>query len=295
MNYSEVFSKKRILLLAIVIVGIIAATEVYVNSPNILLGLNPENSVAIADVSYPQQAYRGQNLPITIHLSNIGNAKDVLVEVASMDSPTMSSQIRLDSSTSNTTIYLPLKTEGTRSFNVKVSWTGPGGYCKIEQNATDETFEVLAADYDCSPSAVVASRAESFGWTLSITNTGNTPADLTIQLSQKDPLILSDGSGGTAQISNIEAGETRSVTFHFDVPHDASLGDHAITVSLTTTYPDTPYYKDCKEVTYQSFNYNIQESTIKTQIDNAGYIIAAVLAIGGGGTVITLIMGKRRR
>ena len=43
-----------------------------------------------------------------------------------------------------------------------------------------------------------------------------------------------------------------------------------MTLSFTTTYPDISYYKDCKETTYHDYTVNIQESPIKTQIDNAG-------------------------
>jgi uncharacterized membrane protein len=296
MNWRETFTKKRLILTIIVIVAAIALSEAYVNSPTLLLWLNPENSISITAVDYPPVAYRSQSLPITIHLSNAGDAKDVLVEVISMDNPTLSSSIRLDgsSSTGNTTILLPLKTTGNQSFSVKVTWIGPSGFCKINQNSTDKSFEVLAADYDASSPTIVASRAESFSWTLSVTNTGNTPANLTVQLYKKDPLILSDASGGTVKIANIQVGETRAVSFQFAVPHDASLGDHTLTVSFTTTYPNIAYYTDCKEAYYQNFNYNIQESTIKTQLDNTGYILAAAVAllvVVGGGTVLA---GKGR-
>lgn len=275
----------------------VAATEVYVNTPSVLLWLNPQNSVSITGVDYPTETYRSQNLPITIYLSNAGDAKDVLVEVVSRDNPTLSSNIRLEGSSSlcNTTISLPARSAGDQSFSVKVTWIGPGGFCKLEQAATDKPFKALATDYQSFSPTIIASRAQGFDWSLTVTNVGNTAAHLTVQLYKKDPLILSDASGGTKQISNIRVGENRTVNFHFDIPHDASLGDHTLTVSFTTAYPDNGYYKDCTETSYHDYKVTIQESPIKTQIDNAGTLIAAVLAIGGGGTAITLLMGKRRR
>jgi hypothetical protein len=295
MGWQDIFTKKRIVIIALAIIVAIVGVEAYVNSPGILLWINPENSVSITDIAYPPEAYRSQNLPVTVYLSNVGDSKDVLLELSSKDNSVLSSSIQLDSATANTTIWLPLKTAGEQGFSIKVTWVGPGSFWKQEQASTDKTFMVLAADYDTTSPTRIASRAQGFDWTLSVTNTGNTPADLTVQLYKKDPLILSDNSGGTQQISNIQVSETRTVGFHFDVPSDASIGDHTMTLSFTTTYPGTSYYKDCKETTYHDYTVTIQESPIKTQIDNAGYIIAAVLALGGGGTIVTLLMGKRRR
>jgi hypothetical protein len=295
MNWREVFTNKRIFLIIIAITAAVALTEAYVNSPTILLWLNPKNNISITDVEYPSVAYRSQTLPITVFLSNTGDAKDALVEVASMDNPTISSNIQLSGRSGNTTFWLPLKIEGNQSFSVSVTWIGPGGYCQIAENTSDKPFEVLAADYDCTSPSVIASRAQGWDWTISVTNTGNTPANLTLTLFKNDPLILSDNSGGTAEMDNLGIGEERSVTFHFDVPDGASLGDHTITVCLTTTYPDIAHYGDCKEVTYQSFNYNVQESPIKTELNNANYLLVAalgiVITIAGAGAILT---GKRK-
>jgi hypothetical protein len=273
-------------------------TEAYVNSPTILMWINPENRISIAGVYYPPQAYRSQNLPITVCLSNTGDSKDVIVEVASMDSSTLSNNIRLDGSQStvNTTFWLPLNKEGNQSFSIAIIWSGPGGFCRIEQNSTNEQFEVLGADYDCASPTVIASQAESFDWTISITNVGNTPANLTVQLCNNNPLILSDDSEGTALIPNIQVGETCSVNFNFDVPYSASLGDHYITVSLTTKYPDIAYCQNCQEVSYQDFNYNIQASPIKTQLDNTSYLLGSVLGIAVVcAAIIAVLTGKSRR
>lgn len=297
MTSSQIFTNSKILLIIVTIVVATIATVSYIYIPSILAWVNPDNSVSIEGVSYPQDAYRGQNLPITVYLSNIGDTKDVLVEIASKDNPTLRSTLKIDASQSKDkiTILLPVRSLGDQSFRVQVTWIGPGGFCKIQQNSTDKPFRALAADYKTSSPTVIASRAQGFDWSLTVTNIGNTPADLAIQLFNKDPLILSDNSGGTQQLSNIQVGETRTIGFHFDVPSDAILGDHTMTLSFTTSYPEIAYYKDCKETTYQDYTVTIQESPIKTQIDNAGYLIAAVLALGGGGTVFTLIMGKRRR
>lgn len=288
------FTQRKIFLIGVIITVIVIVGVVYLNSPQLALWINPENRVSITGVAYPPEAYRSQNLPVTVYISNVGDSKDVLLELSSKDNSVLSNTIRLDTATANTTIWLPLKTAGEQGFSIKVSWIGPGGFWKQEQALTDKTFKVIAADYDTSSPTRIASRAQGFDWTLSVTNTGNTPADLTVQLYKKDPLILSDNSGGTRQIPNIQVGETRTIGFHFDVPSDASLKDHTITLSLTTNYPDSTLYRDCKEVTYRDYTVTIQESPIKTQIDNAGYIIAAVFALVGGGTLFTLL-GKRRR
>jgi hypothetical protein len=291
-------TRRNLFLIGFIVSAVVIVGWTYLNSPQLVLWLNPENSVSITDVDYPLEAYRSQNLPITIYLSNVGDPKDALLELSSKDSPVVSSNIRLDSSTANTTVWLPLKTSGEQGFSIKVTWVGPGGFWKHEQASTDKTFRVLAADYDTSSPTRIASRAQGFDWTLTVTNTGNTPADLTLQLYKKDPLILSDNSGGTQQISNIQVGETRAIGFHFDVPSDASLEDHTITLSFTNAYPNTNYYKDCKETTYRDYTITIQESPLKTQLDNAAYWTNAVLGlagIGSIGTFIAIAMGKKRR
>jgi hypothetical protein len=297
MNGKSIFTKKRIFLIGLVIAVAICVTEAYVNSPTILMWINPENSISINGVYYPTQAYRSQDLPITVCLSNIGDAKDVIVEVASMDSSTLSNNIQLDGSQSrvNTTFWLPLSKEGNQSFSIEAIWAGPGGFCRIEQNSTNEQFEVLGADYECTSPTVIASQAEGFEWTLSVTNVGNTPANLTVQLCNNSPLILSDNSESTALIPNIQVGETCSVNFNFDVPYSASLGDHTITISLTTAYPDIDYYHNCQEVTYQTFNYNIQASSIKTEIDNTSYLLGSVLGLAVICAAIFAVLTKKRR
>ena len=297
MTIGQIFKDRKILFIIVTTVAAVIAVAFYIYTPRILAWVNPDNSVSIEGVSYPQDAYRGQNLPITVYLSNIGDTKDVLVEIASKDNPTLSSTLKIDESPSkdNATIWLPVKSLGDQAFSVQVTWIGPGGFCKIQQDSTDKPFRALAADYKTSSPTVIASRAQGFDWSLTVNNIGNTPADLAIQLFNKDPLILADNSGGTQQLSNIQVGETRTIGFHFDVPSDASLGDHTMTLSFTTAYPEIAHYKDCKETTYHEYTITIQESPIKTQIDNAGYLIAAVLALGGGGTIFTLLMGKRRR
>lgn len=297
MTTNQIFSKRMCFFIIAVVIGIVSITS-YIYTPSLLLWVNPSNAVSITGISYPLEAYRSQNLPVTVYLSNIGDSKDVLLEVSSKDNSMLSSNIRLDAATANTTIWLPLKTAGEQGFSVKVTWIGPGGVWKQEQGSADKTFKVLAADYETSSPTKIASRAQGFDWTTTIKNTGNTPADLTVQLYKKDPFILSDNSGGTQQISNIQVGETRTVGFHFDVPSDASLEDHTITLSFTTDYPDTSYYKDCKETTSHDYTVTIQESPLKTQLDNAAYWTNAVLGIAGIGsigTVVALVMGKRRR
>jgi hypothetical protein len=298
MGWQDIFTKKRIIVIAIAIVVAVVGVEAYVSSPGILLWINPENSVSITDVAYPPEAYRSQNLPITVYLSNVGDSKEVLLELSSKDNSVLSSNIQLNSATANTTIWLPLKTAGEQGFSLKVTWIGPGGFWQNEQASADKTFKVLAADYETSSPTKIASRAQGFDWTATIKNTGNTPADLTIQLYKKDPFILSDNSGGTQQISSIQVGETRTISFHFDVPSDASLQDHTMTLSFTTNYPDTSYYKDCKETTYHDYNVTVQENPLKTQLDSAGYWMTAVLGlagISGIGGFVALLMGKRRR
>jgi hypothetical protein len=294
MNWQTMFTKRRILLIGLVAVLAVLAAVAYVNSPTILLWLNPQDSISISGVSYPAEVYRSQNLPVTVYLSNIGDSKDALVELISKDNPILSNVVLLESgnSVTNTTIWLPIRSAGDQACTVKVSWIGPGGFCKLEQNSTDKSFKALAADYDFSSMPKFASRAQEFDWTLTVKNIGNTPADLTVQLTKKDPLIVSPSD--TKQI-NIQVGETRSVDFHFIVPSSADMGDHTITVSFITTYPDTAYYKNCKETTTRDYVVTIQESTVKTQIDNAGYIITAVLALGGGVAAFTTLRGRRRR
>lgn len=292
------FTLRKLFVISVIIAAVIIAGCAYFNSPQLTLWINPENSVSITDVTYPPTAYRSQNLPVTIYLSNVGDSKDVLLEVSSKDNSMLSSNIRLDSATANTTISLPLKTAGEQGFSIKVTWVGPGGFWKQEQAVVDKTFKVLAADYETSSPTRIASRAQGFDWTATVTNTGNTPADLTVQLYKKDPFILSDNSGGTQQISNIQVGETRTVGFHFDVPSDASLEDHTITLSFTTSYPDTSYYKDCKETTSHDYTVTIQESPLKTQLDSAAYLTNAVLGlagISGIGGVFALMMKKKGR
>ncbi len=297
MTIIQIFTNRRMLLIITTIVVVSIAAVSYIYSPSLLAWVDPENCVSIQGVSYPQEAYRGQNLPITVYLSNTGDTKDVLVEVASKDNPTLSSTLRIDELKPNgtTTLWLPVKSWGNQSFSIHLTWIGPGGLCKIQQDSIDKPFRALAADYKTSSTTLIASRAQGFDWSSRVTNTGNTVADLAVQLYKKDPLILSDDSGGTQQIPSLQVGETRAVGFHFDVPSDADLGDHTIILSFITTYPDTNFYQDCGETTYYDYIVTIQESSIKTQIDNAGYLIGAVLALGGGGTIFTLLMGKRRR
>jgi hypothetical protein len=292
------FTLRKIFLIGVIIAAVVIAGVAYINSPQFALWFTPENSVSVTDVTYPNEGYRSQNLPVTVYISNVGDSKDVLLEVSSKDNSVLSSSIRLDAATANKTIWLPLKTAGDQGFSIKVTWVGPGGVWKQEQDAIDKTFRVLAADYETSSPTKIASRVQGFDWTATIKNTGNTPADLTVQLYKKNPFILSDNSGGTQQISNIQVGETRTIGFHFDVPSDASLEDHTITLSFTSNYPDTSYYKDCKETTSYDYTVTIQESPIKTQLDSAAYFTNAVLGlagISGIGGVFALMMKKKGR
>ena len=144
MSWQDIFTKKRIIIIGIAIILAIVASEAYVNSPGILLWVNPENSVSI-QTCLPPEAYRSQNLPITVYLSNVGDSKDVLLELSSKDNSVQSSTIRLDNPTANTTIWLPLKTAGEQAFNIKVTWIGPGSFWKHEQASADKTFKVMAA------------------------------------------------------------------------------------------------------------------------------------------------------
>ncbi len=287
-------TKRRIVLVMLVTALAVATVSAYVSTPSILLWLNPNNCVAISEVSYPNEVYRSQNLPVTVRLFNIGDPKDVLVELVSKDNPVLSNIVAIPSGNSgaDTTILVPIKTAGNQAFTVKTSWIGPGGICKLKQNSTDQPFQALAADFDTSSLPKFASRAQEFDWTLNVKNTGNTPADLSAQLNKKDPLIVS--SSDTREIAKIQVGETRSVDFHFIVPSSANLGDATISVTFTTTYPDTSYYKNCKESFTGDYLVTIQESPVKAQIDNAGYLLTALLVLGGGGAGATTFLRKRR-
>jgi hypothetical protein len=272
----------------------IFSVEAYVNSPTILLWMNPQNGIKVTVVSYPSEVYRSQSLPITVCLSNVGDPKTALVDIVSIDNPTLSSEISLGNSKSatNTTFMLPIISSGQQAFAVNVYWIGPGGFCQLQENSTDEPFTALAADYQCSSGPMFASRSQDFDWTLTVTNVGNTPANLAIQLVGIDPLIVY--SSDTQQIANINVGETKSVDFQFVVPSSASLGDHTITVSFTTTYPNIPNYNDCTETYTHDFVVNIQQSPVIAEINNAETYLVAVLGLVGV-CMAMMYASKRKR
>jgi hypothetical protein len=286
---------KKILLIISIIVLSIVVVEAYVNTPKIILWFNPQNHVSISDVTNPGEIYRTQSLPIIITLQNFGSdSKNALLEIISKDYPTLTHEVWLsgDNSKVNTTFWLPVNSGGEQAFTAKLSWIGPSGICKLEQDSKDKSFLSLAADYkiDCSPKT--ASRAQEFDWTLKTTNTGNTPANLTVQIGKKDPLIIS--STDTQQITNLQVGETRQTVFHFIVPSSASLGDCTITVNLTTTYPDSFLYQSTQETSSRSYIVTIQESPIKTEIENTQYFVVALIALLGSCALLFTMFNKRR-
>jgi hypothetical protein len=283
--------KKKIILLIGIAIASIAVAAAYIDSPNIASWLNPENRIVISDVTYSARVFRSETVPISITVQNFGSdSKSALVELITKNDPIRTAEVSLSASESkvNTTIWLPIKTAGEQAFTIKVSWVGPGGYCKIEQNSSDKSFLALAADYKTSYSPKFASKAQEFDWELSITNTGNTAADLTVQIAKKDPLIIS--SADTEKLDNLQVGETRSAVFHFIVPSTANLGDCTITVNLITTYPTS---EEIQETTTNNYALTIQESTIVTQLGNMGYIVGALfLALSAGG-ILTMMRKKR--
>jgi len=248
---------------------VVAVGWAYFNSPQIVLWLNPRNGITIEGVSYPDAVYRSQSLPVSVTLANYGpDSKDVKLEVISKDTQLQQNVwlSGLDSRT-NITIWLPITSIGNQAFTVNAYWVGPGGFRTIKENSTDRIFVALGADYDTSATKF-ASRGEDFDWMLTVKNYGNTETNLTIQIIKKDPLIIS--SPDTQKIDNLQVGETRSANFHFIVPSTANLGDMTIQVKYLTTYPETQYYKDSTETFTSNYVVTIQESIIKTQIDNLG-------------------------
>jgi hypothetical protein len=286
--------KKHLILAAFLIILTTISVTAYLNSPAILAWVNPQNGISIIDVSYPTEIYRTQRLPIVVTLQNLGgDSKSALVEVISKDDVPLKSivSLREQGSIANASLSLPVTSYGDEAFTVKVSWIGPGGLCKLEQDSIDKPVSVLAAEYDTSSTPKFASKAQEFDWTLTTKNIGNAVANLTIQIGKKDPLIIS--SSDTQQITNIKVGETRSTVFHFIVPSSADLGNCKITASFTTSY-ETVHYEDFKETTSNDYTVTIQESPIKTQIDNANYLIGAVLALGSSLAVISFLKKRRK-
>jgi hypothetical protein len=290
MDLSIAFTKRNLLVIVSVVAGILLVV-LYVNWPSILSQLSPQERLEVVDVTYPLNAYRAQNLPILISLVNKGEVgKNVLVEVLSTDSPTISNKTSLTASGSvaDVLINLPISTIGTKSFKVNVYWVGPGELCKVYQTSIDKTFTALAAEYDVVPNSNIASIAEHFDWNLAVTNIGNTPANhLVIRVADEGPLIISTPDSQT--LDDLHVGETRQVGFRFSVPHDTPEGKRTILLDFTT------YYPDCKETCSQAFTITLQKSPLQVDVGNAtstlvvlGTLATAVVAFGA-------IFGKKRR
>jgi flagellar basal body-associated protein FliL len=94
--YSELTStKRRILLIALILFLVTLAFVIYLYCPIIISWQNPQEGIDIVDVKYPNNAHRTQELPVFVSIINVGeSAKDVLVEVSSKDSPTITNGLK---------------------------------------------------------------------------------------------------------------------------------------------------------------------------------------------------------
>ncbi len=123
LNLGIIFTKRNFLLIGLLIT-IIRAAAAYINWPGFLSKINPDEKIDLANVTYPQAAYRSQNLPISINIMNNGNfGKDVMVEVLSSNSDRIINNTGISSGGSaNLLVNLPVKSCGNQSFKVNVYW-----------------------------------------------------------------------------------------------------------------------------------------------------------------------------